>query len=89
MGKWLLSDCEEWEGAGEMGRVVPAPNTKTGLPEALSTLNDDRFAPAPCLQWSRFFPSSLVRLSVLVFQPPPTLSGHRSMFTLAPQPEIW
>lgn len=36
-----------------------------------------------------FFSISLVRLKLLVFQPLPTLSGHRSMFTLAPQPEIW
>lgn len=43
----------------------------------------------PYFQAEQIFLPVLVRLSVLVFQPPPTLSGHRSMFTQALQPEIW
>lgn len=84
-----LSDCEEREGAKKMGRVVPAPNTKTRLPESPQYTERWQLCSSAMFSSRADFLPVLIRLSVLVFQPPPALSGHRSMFTQAPQPEIW
>lgn len=78
-----------WRVGRSQGRVVPAPNTKTRLPESPQYTERWHLCFSAVFSSRADFLPVLVRLSELVFQPPPTLSGHRSMFTQAPQPEIW
>lgn len=71
------------------GRVVSAPDTEMGLREHSQCAGRWQKGSCPVSSAEQIFPSSLARLPVLVSQPLPALSGHRAMFALALQPEIW